>query len=162
MPLFDVTELAHKIGIESDVIVSGELKAVTSPMWARTEKVRVYLQQMVDELNVLFYQYVQERRPNMSLENIAKMKDGRAVVGTKAVKMGIVDELGGMLEAKKWVVSQGNLAKDIPVIEYPLKEDIPWLQKAMRGALPEWAAALGQLGKVGQAITQPAVWAIMK
>ena len=157
-PLFDATELANKVGIQSDDVVSGELKAVTSPLWPRTPQDRVYLQGMVNELNNVFYKHVQERRPHLTPQVVSLIRDGRAVVGTQALEMGLIDAIGTQKEAQAWLIEKGGLANDISVVDYSLSRPRSLVQRALEGALPEWMAVWAKQG----AFDRPAVWAVMR
>ncbi len=152
LPLVDATELATKLGIKSDEVVSGGMKSVTSPLWKRGVSERQYLQGVVNSLNTVFYKYVQKRRPNLTSKVLTLIKDGRAVVGVDAFSMGLVDEIGGIGEAKQWLISKLSLPKDIFMIDIDLEEDKSFLQKALKGSL--WSSEI-------KAMLQPAVWAVV-
>ena len=152
MPMVDVTGLADKIGIKSDDIVSGELKAVTSPLWSRDEKDRAYLQSIVNELNTVFYRYVQTRRPQLSPETLNHIKDGRALVGTQALAMQLVDGIGNINTAKIWL-EQETETKELKIIHYSLEDERGWLAKALEGRL---------IGSDLSALLKPAVWALWR
>src|SRR5690606_29398808 len=83
LPLVDARELAAKIGIKSDEIASGDMKAVTSPLSARNEKARTYLQDTVDELEQLFTGLVAERR-KVNSKTLLLVSDGRIITGQTA------------------------------------------------------------------------------
>lgn len=152
MPLIDATGLAEKIGVTSDAIVSGELKAVTSPVWQRDAKDRAYLQDVVDRMNTVFYRYVTERRPAMTPEQLSFIQDGRVVVGDQAVELNMVDALGTPSTAKAWLVEENSLDAAIDVVPYKLEEETTWLKTVLEGRL---------FGKDMQALIRPAVWSLL-
>ncbi|MDD9912901.1 MAG: signal peptide peptidase SppA [Alphaproteobacteria bacterium] len=159
LPSVDVTELADKVGVASNDVVSGDLKAVTNPLQPRTAKAQAYLQEVVNELNEVFYRYVVERRA-LADDVVAKVKDGRVVVGTQAVEMGLVDALGDMFDAKKWLVKKAALADNIPVLDYALEEPRPWLQRALEGSVSVGVGAL--LQELGVAVKQTGALAVLR
>jgi protease-4 len=159
LPLVDATGLAGKVGIRSEDVVSGELKAVTSPLWKRNAQDRAYLQDMVNAMNDIFYRYVRERRPDLGAETLATVRDGRVVIGAQAVEWGLVDAIGGLAEARTWAQEQAGLAEDVSVVDYSLRRPQPWIQRALSVAVPGWSLLMGRLAGMAE---QPAVWSVMR
>jgi protease-4 len=159
LPLVDATGLAGKVGIKSEDVVSGDLKAVTSPLWPRDAQDRVYLQSMVNTVNDIFYKYVQERRPDLTDDVLANVRDGRVVIGAQAVEWGLVDAIGGLAEAKTWLQEQAGLAEGMSVVDYSLRRPQPWIQRALEVAVPGWTLVVGRLTGL---VEQPAVWSVMR
>lgn len=150
MPLIDTRELAAKIGIKSDTIVSGELKAVNSPLWPRDGEDRAYLQSMVDKLSDIFYLYLQQRRPDVSAKAVAMVRDGRALIGAEAVQMKLADDIGGVGEAKQWLIKTAELPDDIHVQSIPMEKQT-WWEEAFETKLTTTLSGL----------LKPAVWGIV-
>ncbi len=116
MPLFDVRELAHKIGIKSEEVASGDMKTVTSPLSERDAKDRAYLQDLVERLQAIFMERVQRRR--QLPEDVQRyVADGRALIGTQAVELGLADSLGGVYEARVWLEKNHKVDINTPAVE---------------------------------------------
>lgn len=130
MPLVDATALAEKIGVQSASIASGSLKMATSPLEKPTADSKLYLQEMVNDLQATFMSYVKQHRPiNDEVEKI--ISDGRALTGRKAFELKLVDALGDALTAKKWLETKHGLADDIPVRDVSLVKEKNFFEKAM-------------------------------
>lgn len=130
MPLVDATELAEKIGVKSAAVASGSLKTATSPLEKPTDASKTYLQDMVNDLQRVFFGLVLERR-QINDESKKIIADGRALTGSQALKMGLVDELGDVEDAKKWLEKHRSIAHDIPIRLISLKAEKMFFERVM-------------------------------
>lgn len=129
MPLVDATSLAEKLGVKSASIASGSLKMATSPLEKQTVQSQVYLQDMVDDLQKTFMSYVVKHRPiNDEIKKI--ISDGRALTGRKAYELKLVDALGDLVTAKKWLENEHPITKDSPVRDVSLVREKNFFEKA--------------------------------
>jgi protease-4 len=133
MPLVDMTELANKIGIKADEVTSGSLKAVTSPTHKRSESDRAHLQELVDVMMGIFMQKVRDRRPTMTEADIATIQDGRVVVGADALRLNMVDALGGRADARNWLETTHKISQDIPTLSISLEEKRGLMKELLEG-----------------------------
>ncbi len=133
MPLVDATQLADKIGLKSDEIVSGNLKAVTSPLYNRTKDDRAYLQDTVMDMQQVFLNLVKEQR-QLSAETITLISDGRVLAGTTAHKLGLVDQLGDRQTARQWLETEHNIPVKTPLVSFELEEKRGVLKELLEGA----------------------------
>lgn len=132
MPLVDATELANKIGIRSEEIVSGDLKTATSPLRDRTEKDNAYLKDTVMEMQDVFMELIVARR-ELSAEAIQTISDGRILTGVSAQKLNLVDALGNRNSARAWLEQEKGIDGDIPLVDVSLKEPEGVFEKMMYG-----------------------------
>jgi protease IV len=105
----EVSGLMRKLGITSETIVSGPLKdqpSLTAPL---SPEGRIVLQGLVDNLYQQFVAMVATGR-HMSLDGVKALADGRAYTGQQALKLGLIDAIGGMRAARAWLAS----AKGVP------------------------------------------------
>jgi len=54
------------------------------------------------KLHEVFVEYVAKNR-NLPIEEVRSLADGRTYVGDDALKLGLIDQIGGMPEATKWL-----------------------------------------------------------
>lgn len=94
----DMSGLFEKLGMQHEVVKSGELKDMFSPMGPLTEEAREIMRALVEEVHEQFMQAVAEGR-GMDMERVRELADGRIYTGAQAAENGLVDELGGMQEA---------------------------------------------------------------
>lgn len=99
MHSFGFNGLFEKIGMESRVIKSGEMKDVGNPFDEMTAEERVVLQKIVDDSFQQFIDVVDAGRPNLNREEVLKLADGRVYSGLDAKKLGLVDQLGDLEDA---------------------------------------------------------------
>ena len=123
-------QLMKKIGLEPQVVKSGKFKDVGSPARKMKPHERKYLQNVVDDVHQQFIEAVAKGR-NMSTREARKLADGRVFTGRQALKLKLVDELGGLED----VIAQ--LGKDVGIQgrpkviwEEPPKGFLDWLLDA--------------------------------
>jgi len=81
--------------MQPEVIKSGELKDVGSPMRAITPKEREYLQRLINQMFEQFVSAVAEgRRDHLTREQITLLSDGRVYTGEEALREKLIDGLG--------------------------------------------------------------------
>ncbi len=100
MELANFEGLLNKVGIESVVIKSGEVKDIGSPFRKMSEKEKGILQGLLDDIHSQFIDAVASGR-GLKKEDIRLLADGRVFTGRQAKELGLVDELGGLQDAIK-------------------------------------------------------------
>jgi protease IV len=124
----NVKRLANEHGFTTDGIQMGKLgqPSLTRPL--STEEL-ARLQSLVDDIYQQFLQKVAEGR-NMKKEAVHEMAQGRVWSGKEALKLGLVDELGGLQDAIRCAAQLAKIEKDyrfdlpeapVPPIERLLK-----------------------------------------
>ena len=113
----EFSELMDNLGIKGDAITSGQLKGEPSPFRPLSEAGRENLQEMVSSTHEWFVNLVTDRRP-LTREEAAKLANGGIYIGTKALANGLVDELGGLYEARRWLESAHEIPADLPLLSW--------------------------------------------
>ncbi len=106
MQVLQVRELLAKLGVEATVFKSGELKAAPNPIEPITPAVRRATRETIDEMYDIFVTMVVESR-GMPRQKVTELADGRIFSGRQAVKLGLVDEIGGETKALGWLAERG-------------------------------------------------------
>jgi len=114
MQATEVTQLMQKLGITTEAIKSGPLKAVPSPLEPITPTARAHAQAIVAEMFQMFLGMVTERR-NLSDDAMKLVSDGRVFIGRSALSLKLIDEIGGESEAIAWLEKERGVAKSLPV-----------------------------------------------
>jgi protease IV len=93
--------LTKKIGIDREIIKSGEFKDSGSPYRNFTPDEKQLFQGMVDDVYNQFLDAVYEGRKhtNLTKEQIRSIADGRVMSGRQALQYKLVDELGDLDDA---------------------------------------------------------------
>ncbi len=100
----EISGLLKMLGITDETLVSGPLKnqpGLTRPM---SEKGREVLQGIVDDLYDQFVAIVAKGR-SMEPARVRELADGRAYTGRQALKLGLIDAIGGEKEARGWLAA---------------------------------------------------------
>jgi protease-4 len=114
MQATEVTQLMQKLGITTEAIKSGPLKAAPSPLEPITPAARAHAQEIVAEMFQMFLGMVTERR-NLSDDAMKLVADGRVFIGRNALSLKLIDEIGGESEAIAWLEKERGVAKELPV-----------------------------------------------
>jgi len=98
MEIPNISGLMQKIGVEAQVIKSGEHKDLASIFKSLKPEEKQILQTVLDDVHSQFIQAVSDGR-RMKFEDIKKLADGRIFTGRMAKQAGLVDELGNLEDA---------------------------------------------------------------
>lgn len=96
--LTDFSEAADRLGVEQNVIKSGEFKDIGSGFKDLTEEERDIFRSLVEEDYDQFVRVIVEGA-GLEEERVREIADGRIYSGRQAQELGLVDELGGLEEA---------------------------------------------------------------
>jgi protease-4 len=90
----NVKGLADKLGVQPQIVKSGQFKDMGSPFRAFTQEDKAILQGLIMDSYDQFVQAVADGR-KLKVEAVKKIADGRIYSGRQALKLGLVDQLGG-------------------------------------------------------------------
>jgi protease-4 len=90
----NVKVLADKVGVQPQVVKSGLFKDIGSPFRPFTPEEKELLKGIIDDSYDQFVQVVSKGR-NLPVDTVKKLADGRVYTGRQALKLGLVDQLGG-------------------------------------------------------------------
>ncbi len=113
--LTEFSKLMEKLGVSASAVTSGDLKGEPSPFKPLSEAGRQNLQDMVTQTHEWFVDMVADHRP-ISRDEAAKLANGGVQIGLSAVKSGLVDELGGLPEARNWLESAKKIPTSLPLV----------------------------------------------
>ncbi len=101
--------LLDKVGISTDAIKSGPNKDMGSPYKLMDPEERKIFQEMVNEFYGGFIQVVAHSRAKLTEARIRQLADGRVYTGCQALKLGLVDRIGGLDDALVRAKERANL-----------------------------------------------------
>ena len=104
---FNVTSLMEKLGIESQVISSGEDKTMLDPFSKLTEQHRLHLETLLESIHDQFTSDIQKSRSSKINEN--KVFTGLFWTGTEALKIGLIDEIASVYDVNEKYFSNADL-----------------------------------------------------
>lgn len=110
----DVSGLLGKLGITVDPLVSGPLKDQPSYVKPLSPEGRDVLQSLVMDMYGQFVDMVATSR-HMDPNAVRALADGRVYTGRQALKLGLIDAIGGEQDARIWLETAKKLPKHLPV-----------------------------------------------
>lgn len=110
----ELSGLLGKLGVSADAITSGPLKDqpnFTKPMSAEG---RAVLHGLVMDMYDQFVEMVAAGR-HMDPARVRELADGRAYTGRQALKLGLIDAIGGETDARAWLAAEKQVPASLPV-----------------------------------------------
>jgi len=120
---FDVQKLANGLGFTFDTVKTGEFADILTIARPKTEQELAIFQRMVDWIYGEFVTKVAEAR-KLDRKVVEEIAQGRVWSGREAVKLGLVDEIGGLDAAIRCAAQKAGLGENPTVSEYPRKKDL--------------------------------------
>ena len=133
--------LYDKLGITKEVLTRGKFAAIESDYGPMSSAERAKLGRYVDSIYDTFVNRVAEGRGD-DAESIAELAEGRVWIGAQAAQNGLVDSLGGYLDAVDRVKEIAEIDPDqtVEIVTYPERRSM--LESLMSGDLSAAAARL--------------------
>ena len=139
MALNNIEELTKKVGVKPNIIKSGKFKDMGSPLRAMTPEEHNLLQGVVNDVHEQFVQAIAKGR-GMPLSEVHRIADGRIMTGQQALKLNLIDEVGGLEKTIELLAKKIGVTGKPEVIEQ--KEKIPLLSWLLQGALSSGLAKI--------------------
>jgi protease IV len=115
-------EIANQHGFTFDVVKTGKYADAFSVTRPKSVEEMAIVQREVDNVYSDFLRKVAEGR-NQPKEHIAKIAEGRVWSGEDALELGLVDEMGGLLDAIAYAAEKAGLGEDASIRDYPEAKD---------------------------------------
>jgi protease-4 len=109
----EISGLLDKLGISTEVIKSGPLKDQPSLTEKLTPEGRQMLQGLVEDYYQQFVAMVASGR-HMDPDKVRALADGRPYTGRQALKLGLVDQIGGEHAARLWLARAKGISDKLP------------------------------------------------
>ena len=129
MDIPQVKELLNKIGLGQETLVTGPYKDAGSYMRPLSPEEKEYFQGILQDMHTQFVEIVAEGR-KMSVEDVQKIATGRIFTGREALKLGLIDEIGGQEDAHLWLAKETNISVDKKLVKKPKEEK--WYQTLLK------------------------------
>lgn len=115
-------DLASSHGLNFDIVKTGKYADMMTPTRPKTDEEMELIQAWVDKTYGDFLSKVAEGR-SLPMETVAEIAEGRVWSGADALKLGLVDELGGLSDAIAYAANLAGLGEDPAVRDYPKAKD---------------------------------------
>ena len=119
----NVKKLANDNGVTFDEVKTGKFAALSTAARPKTPEELAVIQGYVDDFYGKFVHRVAEGR-SLKPEAVQEIAQGRVWSGEEAIKIGLVDEIGGLEKALAYTKSKAGLAADAKVVEYPAPKEL--------------------------------------
>ncbi|MEW6201843.1 MAG: signal peptide peptidase SppA [bacterium] len=116
MEYLNMEGLMEKVGLSPVVLKSVEHKDIGSPFRKATDTEQQILQNAINNIHQQFIRDVANGR-KIPLSEIEKLADGRFYTGEQAIKLKLIDRVGGYEEALEYAARLGGIPSP-PEIEY--------------------------------------------
>ena len=146
---FDVQKLAADFGVTFDRVKIGKFADADTIIRPKTDEEMAIVQHQVDWFYGLFIDKVAAGRklPRTRVEEIAQ---GRVWSGSAALKLGLVDQMGGLRDAILFAGQKAGLGGNFRLTEYPAKKDLAQALQELLGRLPTGGARAPASGLIGE------------
>lgn len=147
---FDVKKLANDFGLTFDSVKTGKFADAITITRPKTEEELAVFQRMVDWIYGEFVDKVAEGR-KLKRTVVEEIAQGRVWSGTEAVKLGLVDEIGGLDAAVALAANKAGLGSNYRLTEYPRQKELfEVIQDFIGKGLPDHARGTGIAAKMAQ------------
>lgn len=102
----------EKDGLKYVQLSAGKYKDAGSPDKPLTEEEKALIVRDLKIVHENFIQDIADSR-NIPIEKVRSIADGSSVLGSKAKELGLIDEIGGYLDAKKYVEEKIGETADV-------------------------------------------------
>ena len=116
----EMSGLLEKIGVKAETLASGPLKGQPSATEPMTSEARDATQNLIDDTHQWFVKLVTDRR-KLSQEEALLASDGRLFTGRQALDARLIDELGGMADARHWLNTNHGVPGNLPLHDVEIK-----------------------------------------
>jgi len=116
-------DLLGKLGVEYGEVKSAPLKGEPSLFKEPDPAALAMIQALVNDSYDWFVGLVAERRKLLP-EEARRLADGSVFTGRQALRVKLVDALGGDEEARAWLASEKGISADLPVQEWKRDESL--------------------------------------
>jgi len=118
-----IKDLYQKIGIDHEVIKSGQYKDILSNTKYLSDDDKRILQDLIDSTYNQFVQEVADGR-KLDVETVKQFADGRIFSGLQAKELGLVDEIGSLDDAVKLAAKLANIEGKPKIVEFTPKKNL--------------------------------------
>jgi protease-4 len=115
MEFIQIQELFKKIGVNLEVLKSGEFKDIGSPYRELTDKDKGLLVDLISDIQEQFIDAVAKGR-DMPVEKVREIADGRILTGAMAKDLGLVDQLGNFRDAVDLAKNMAGIKGEVDLV----------------------------------------------
>lgn len=126
MDIPQIRQLLDKIGVGQETLTTGPYKDAGSMLRPLTREEREYFEGLLKDMHDIFTGIVAAAR-DMPQAKVAELASGKVFTGREALRLGLVDELGTLSDARRWLAEQCHIPASRKLLQRP-REDKWWQQ----------------------------------
>ena len=119
MEFLQLEDLLKKIGVNFEVLKSGEFKDIGSPHRVMTDREKALIKELISDVQAQFVDAVATGR-RLPVEKVKEIADGRIFSGARAKELGLVDSLGNFQDAVQLAKEMAQIKGEATIV-YPQK-----------------------------------------
>ena len=119
----NVQKLANDNGVFWNPIETSPYSNLFTISRPKTDAELAVLQRTIDHIYDDFLKHVSDAR-HIPVDGVKEMAQGRVWSGNQAIKLHLVDEIGGLQAAISYAGTSANLGDNPKITEYPAKKDL--------------------------------------
>ena len=124
----EITGLMDKLGIKTQTIKSSPVKGTPSPIEPMSKETRVAFELLIEDGYNWFKDLVKTRRSLTDTE-VEIVADGRVFSGRQALKLKLIDNIGGEVMARDWLARLHDIPHTVETIDIRLDDGERILEK---------------------------------
>ncbi len=153
----NMKDFAGSWGVTFDTVKTGKFGNIFSIKGPKSPEELAAVQTFVDRIYDTFVNHVARAR-KLSPERVKEIAQGRVWSGTEALKLGLVDEVGGLERAIAYARELAKLPADAPLSEWPIEKDFAQqLAESISGKRNPFASWFGGTSTADRAAQELAV-----
>lgn len=125
MEFIRIEDLMKKVGVDLEIMKSGEFKDLGSPDRKLTERDRAILDRLIKDLQKQFVEAVALGR-SLSVEKVNRIADGRVFSGAMAKELGLVDALGNFQDTVDITKEMAGIKGEVSLVYGEEKKSKLW------------------------------------
>jgi len=118
----NLENLMDKIGVDWEIVKSGDKKDFMSPFRSFTDEERELFQRTIDTFHDRFVSIIAKNRRDLNFEEVKTLADGRIFDSKQAVKLNLIDRIGYMSDTVERI-KQRLEKPDLQIITYQREGD---------------------------------------
>ena len=119
----NIQGIANNNGITFDGVKTGKYADIFTVSRPKNPEELGLIQGIVDNFYTRFKDRVATGR-KLTMDQVEEIAQGRVWAGSEALKIGLVDEMGGFEQALAFAKNKAGLGTDAKIIEYPAPRDL--------------------------------------
>ncbi|MFO0291529.1 MAG: signal peptide peptidase SppA [bacterium] len=137
--LLNIQKIANNNGIDWDTVKTGKLSDISTITRPKNPQELEIYQGSVNQFYDLFIETVAQGR-KLSPDQVRTVAQGRVWTGKDAVKIGLVDQIGGLEVAVQYAAKTAKLGDDWSIKEYPRSQS--WQEELFSNLLQTYLPPL--------------------